>query len=46
MKHVNLMAQLTFRDALMRIALVLSVVTLIVWFMPRETHHNFKVESS
>ena len=44
MKHVNLMAQLTFRDALMRIALVLSVVTLIVWFMPRETHHNFKVE--
>ena len=44
MKHVNLSANLTLRDALTRAALVLAAVFCIVWFMPRETHKNFKIE--
>lgn len=44
MKHVNLIAELTWRDALMRAAFVLVAVVVIVWFMPRDTHKNFKIE--
>lgn len=44
MKHVNLIAELTWRDALMRIALVLVAVVIIVWFMPRDVHKSFKIE--
>ena len=44
MKHVNLIAELTWRDALMRIALVLVAVVIIVWFMPRDAHKSFKIE--
>ena len=44
MNHVNLIAQLTWKDALMRAGLVIVTVIVIVWFMPRETHKNFKIE--
>ena len=44
MKHVNLIAELTWRDALMRIALVLVAVVIIVWFMPRDAYKSFKIE--
>ena len=44
MKHINLVAELTWRDALMRAAFVLVAVVVIVWFMPRDTHKNFKIE--
>ncbi len=44
MRHANLVAQLTWRDALIRVAIVLAAVTVIVWFMPRDSHKNFKVE--
>ncbi len=44
MRHANLLSQLTWRDALIRAAIVLAAATVIVWFMPRDSHKTFKME--
>lgn len=43
-KRFNLNIELTWRDIAWRVALVLAVVALIVWFMPRDNRPNFKFE--
>ncbi len=44
MKRINLNFELTWRDIAWRVALVLAVVAVIVWFMPRDHRPNFKFE--
>ncbi|MBQ8126931.1 MAG: HDIG domain-containing protein [Prevotella sp.] len=44
MKRINLNFELTWRDIAWRVALVLAVVTVIVWFMPRDHRPSFKFE--
>ena len=44
MNDFDIKITLTWRDIAMRIALIAATVTLIVWFMPRETRQNFKIE--
>ncbi len=44
MKHIDLKVSLTWRDIVMRIVLILITTTVIVWFMPRDTQQNFKIE--
>ena len=46
MKRINLNFELTWRDIAWRVALVLAVVTVIVWFMPRDNRPNFKFEQN
>jgi hypothetical protein len=44
MKHIDLKATLTWRDVALRALLVLVSVTIMVWFMPRDTQQKFKIE--
>ena len=45
MKNFNLIKiEFTWRDVLMRVALVLLTVAAVVWFMPRDNMTNFKME--
>ncbi len=44
MKHIDLKVSLTWHDILMRIVLILITTSVIVWFMPRDTRQNFKIE--
>ena len=44
MKRINLDMEMTWRDVVWRVLLVLVVVVLIVWAMPRDNRPNFKVE--
>lgn len=46
MKRINLNFELTWRDIAWRVALVLAVVAVIVWFMPRDNRPNFKFEQN
>jgi len=46
MKRINLNFELTWRDIAWRVALVLAVVAVIVWFMPRDHRPNFKFEQN
>ncbi len=44
MKHIDLKVNLTWRDIVTRVILVLITVSVIVWFMPRESQQNFEIE--
>lgn len=44
MRHIDLKANLTWHDVVIRVVLVLVTASVIVWFMPRETQQNFKIE--
>lgn len=44
MRHIDLKVNLTWRDVVMRVALILVTALVIVWFMPRDTQQNFKIE--
>ena len=44
MRNFSLKTDITWRDVLMRVALVVAAVIVIVWFMPRDNRPNFKVE--
>ena len=44
MKHIDLKANLTWHDVALRVLLVLVTVTIVVWFMPRDTQQKFKIE--
>lgn len=44
MTHIDLKANLTWHDVAIRVVLVLVTASVIVWFMPRETKQNFKIE--
>ena len=44
MTNFELKLDVTWRDILVRVLLVVASVAVIVWFMPRETHVNFKIE--
>ena len=43
-RSLSFKTDITWRDIATRIILVLAVVAAIVWFMPRNTSNNFKVE--
>jgi len=43
-RNFNLMSDITWRDVAWRVALVLAVVAVIVWFMPRDNRPNFRFE--
>lgn len=42
--NINLKTDITWRDFLIRAALMISTVTIIVWSMPRDTRNHFKIE--
>ena len=44
MKHIDLKANLTWHDVVLRVLLVLVTVSVVVWFMPRDTQLKFKIE--
>ena len=44
MRNLNLKTDLTWHDVTLRTALVIITVAAIVWFMPRDTLVNYKVE--
>ena len=44
MQKFNFKTDITWRDVVLRVALVLGTVALIVWFMPRDNAHNYKME--
>lgn len=44
MKRINLSIDMTWRDVLTRILLVLATAALIVWFMPRDNRPTFKFD--
>jgi putative nucleotidyltransferase with HDIG domain len=44
MMNINLKTDITWRDFLIRAALMISTVTIIVWSMPRDTRNHFKIE--
>ena len=44
MRHIDLKANLTWHDVVIRVVLVLVTASVIVWFMPRETQQKFKIE--
>ena len=44
MKHIDLKATLTWRDVVLRVLLVLVTVSVVVWFMPRDTQQKFVIE--
>ena len=45
MEKFNFKTDITWRDIVLRVALVLGTVALIVWFMPRDNSHNYKMET-
>jgi hypothetical protein len=44
MSNFNLKINITGRDVFTRVLIVLATVALIVWFMPRDTKMNLKIE--
>ena len=44
MRKFNIKSDITWRDVVLRVALVLGTVALIVWFMPRDNRPNYKME--
>ena len=44
MINFNLKTRLSWRDAAVRTGFILATVAAIVWFMPRDTGFNFKIE--
>ena len=44
MSSFNIKNDLTWRDFLIRLGLVIITVAIIVWMMPRSNQHNFKIE--
>lgn len=44
MSKFDIKTDLTWRDIVLRVALVLGTVAVIVWFMPRDNKPNFKME--
>lgn len=46
MINFNLKIQLTWRDVVLRAAYILATVAIVVWFIPRETGFNYKVEKN
>ena len=46
MINFNLKMQLTWRDIALRAAYIIVTVAIIVWFMPRESGFNYKIEKN
>ena len=44
MSSFNIKHDLTWRDFLIRLGLVIITVAVIVWMMPRSSQHNYKIE--
>jgi len=44
MSSFNIKNDLTWRDFLIRLGLVIITVAVIVWMMPRSSQHNYKIE--
>ena len=44
MSSFNIKNDLTWRDFLIRLGLIIITVTIIVWMMPRSSQNNFKIE--
>ena len=44
MSSFNIKNDLTWRDFLIRLGLIIITVAIIVWMMPRSSQHNFKIE--
>ena len=44
MSSFNIKKDLTWRDFLIRLGLVIITVAVIVWMMPRSNQHNYKIE--
>ena len=44
MSSFNIKNDLTWRDFLIRLGLVIITVAVIVWMMPRSNQHNYKIE--
>ena len=44
MSSFNIKNDLTWRDFLIRLGLIIVTVAVIVWMMPRSSQHNFKIE--
>ena len=44
MSSFNIKNDLTWRDFLIRLGLIIITVAAIVWMMPRSTQHNYKIE--
>lgn len=44
MSSFNVKNDLSWRDILIRSALIIGTAVIIVWLMPRSTYMNFKIE--
>lgn len=44
MSSFNIKNDITWRDLLIRVSLIIVTVTIIVWLMPRSSHSNYKIE--
>ena len=44
MSSFNIKNDITWRDLLIRVSLIIVAVTIIVWLMPRSSHSNYKIE--
>ena len=44
MSSFNIKNDLTWRDFLIRLGLIIITVAIIVWMMPRSSQNNFKIE--
>ena len=44
MSSFNIKNDLTWRDFLIRLGLIIITVAVIVWMMPRSNQHNYKIE--
>ncbi len=44
MSSFNIKNDLTWRDFLIRLGLIIITVAVIVWMMPRSSQHNYKIE--
>ena len=44
MRNFSLKIEMTWRDILLRVLLVVATTAVIVWFMPRDNRLNFKIE--
>ena len=44
MSSFNIKNDLTWRDFLTRLGLIIITVAVIVWMMPRSSQHNYKIE--
>ena len=44
MNNFNLKIDITWRDFLIRVGLIIVTVAIIVWFLPSDTNNTFKIE--